>query len=36
MIQTEKMKLVEMMRLLKDLENATYGEFKANDIVFFS
>lgn len=34
MIQTEKMKLEEIMRLLKDLENATYGEFKTNGLVF--
>ena len=34
MIQTEKMKLEEIMRLLKDLETATYGEFKANGLIF--
>lgn len=34
MIQTEKMILEEIMRLLKDLENATYGETKANGLNF--
>lgn len=34
MVKTEKMLLEEIMRLLKDLENATYGEFKTNGIVF--
>ena len=34
MIQTEKMMLEEIMRLLKDLENATYGETKANGLNF--
>lgn len=34
MIQTEKMILGEIMRLLKDLENAAYGETKANGLIF--
>lgn len=34
MIKTEKMLLEEIMRLLKDLENATYGEPKPNGLVF--
>ena len=34
MVKTEKMLLEEIMRLLKDLENATYGEFKTNGLVF--
>ena len=34
MIQTERMILEEIMRLLKDLENATYGETKNNGLDF--
>ena len=30
MVQTEQMILKEMMRLLNDLNKATYGDFKAN------
>lgn len=34
MIKTEKMILEEIMRLLKNLENVTYGEYRTNGIVF--
>lgn len=34
MMQTEKELLKEIMRLLSDLENATYGEYKTNGVVF--
>ena len=34
MIQTEKMILEEIMRLLNDLENSTYGETKNNGLDF--
>ena len=34
MIKTEKILLEEIMRLLKDLENATYEEAKTNGLVF--
>lgn len=33
MIQTEKIKLEEIMRLYNNLEKATYGEYKTNGIV---
>lgn len=33
MIQTEQMILEEIMRLLNDLDKATYGDYKANDHV---
>ena len=34
MVRTEKMIIEEIMQLLNSLENATYGEFKTNGLVF--